>query len=305
MGIRENEIKSASWVGIIGNSILSVLKISAGLMTGSLAVIADGVDSSSDIITSVITLITARILTKPPDKKYPYGYGKADTIATKALSFIIFFAGGQLFISTIRKFLQGGNTEAPSILAIYVTLISILAKLALSFYQFKIGRKTGSAMLMANGKNMQNDVLISGSVLLGLIFVHVFKVPILDTIIAFLVSIWVLRIAYKIFMQTSLELMDGTKDCNIYNKIFEVIDQVEGAHHPHRVRARNIGHKVMIAIDLEVDGDLTLREAHDIAHKVENSLKQNIDNVFDVAIHLEPIGDQLEEKALGVSKSSL
>jgi cation diffusion facilitator family transporter len=305
MGIRENEIKNASWVGIIGNSFLSVLKITAGIMSGSLAVIADGVDSSSDIITSVITLITARILTKPPDKKYPYGYGKADTIATKALSFIIFFAGGQLFITTVRKFLQGGNTEVPSILAIYVTLISILGKLALSFYQFKIGRKTGSAMLIANGKNMQNDVLISGSVLLGLIFVYVFKVPILDTITAFLVSIWVLRIAYKIFMQTSLELMDGTKDCNIYNKIFEVIDMVEGAHHPHRVRARNIGHKIMIAIDLEVDGDLTLREAHDIAHKVENSLKQNIDNVFDVAIHLEPIGDQLEEKALGISKSSL
>jgi len=305
MGIRESEIKNASWVGIIGNSFLSVLKITAGFMSGSLAVIADGVDSSSDIITSVITLITARILTKPPDRKYPYGYGKADTIATKALSFIIFFAGGQLFITTIRKFLQGGNTEVPSLLAIYVTLVSIFGKLALSYYQFKFGRKTGSAMLMANGKNMQNDVLISGSVLLGLVFVYVFKIPILDTITAFLVSIWVLRVAYKIFMQTSLELMDGTKDGKIYSKIFEAIEMIEGAHHPHRVRARNIGHKVMIAIDLEVDGELTLREAHDIAHKVEKSLKQNIDNVFDVAIHIEPIGDQIEEKALGVSKSSL
>jgi cation diffusion facilitator family transporter len=305
MAEREQEIKNASWVGIIGNAFLSILKISAGLVSGSLAVIADGVDSSSDIITSIITLITARILTKPPDKKYPYGYDRADTIATKALSFIIFFAGAQLFITTIRKFLQGGNTEAPSPLAIYVTLVSIAGKLFLSFYQFKIGKKTGSAMLVANGKNMQNDVLISASVLMGLIGIYLFKVPIIDTVTALLVSIWVLRVAFKIFTQTSLELMDGTKDSTIYNKIFEIIESVDGAHHPHRVRARNIGHKVMIAIDLEVEGDLTLREAHEIAHNVENSLKENIENVFDVAIHIEPIGDQIEEKALGVNKSSL
>jgi len=305
MEIREQEIKKASWIGIIGNSFLSVLKITAGLISGSLAVVADGVDSAGDIITSVITLITARILTKPPDKKYPYGYDKADTIATKTLSFIMFFAGAQLLITSARKLLSGGNPELPSPLAIYITILSIAGKLFLSFQQFRIGKKTGSTMLVANGKNMQNDVLISVSVLAGLIGVYIFKIPLLDTIIAMLVSLWVLRVAYKIFLQTSLELMDGIKDCNIYNKIFETIESVEGAHHPHRVRARNIGHKVMIAIDLEVDGELSLHEAHKIAHKVENSLKQNIENVFDVAIHIEPIGDQIEEKAFGVSKSSL
>jgi cation diffusion facilitator family transporter len=305
MAEREREIKRASWVGIFGNAFLSVIKILAGFLSGSLAVVADGVDSSSDIITSVITLITARILTKPPNKKYPYGYDKADTIATKLLSFIIFFAGAQLLITTIRKLFAGGNTEVPSRLAIYVTVISILGKLILSIHQTRIGRKTGSAMLIANGKNMQNDILISLSVLLGLIFIYVFKMPILDTFFALLVSLWVLWIAFKIFRETSLELMDGTKDCTIYERIFDSIEAVEGAHHPHRVRARNIGHKVMIAIDLEVEGELTLREAHEIAHKVEESIKSRISNVFDVAIHLEPLGDKMEERALGITKSNL
>lgn len=305
MAEREQEMKRASWVGIIGNALLSIIKIVAGLISGSLAVVADGIDSASDIITSVITLLTARILIRPPNKKYPYGYDKADTIATKALSFIIFFAGAQLFITTVKKLIEGGNTEPPSLLAIYVTVFSIIGKLFLSFYHFKAGKKTGSTMLIANGKNMQNDVLISGSVLVGLVFVFVFRVPMLDTITAMLVSIWVLRVAVKIFMQTSVELMDGTQDCTIYNKIFEAIDTVEGAHHPHRVRARNIGHKIMIAIDLEVDGELTLHEAHEIAHKVEDSIKARIDNVFDVAIHIEPIGDKKEEKALGITKSNL
>jgi len=305
MAIREQEIKKASWVGIYGNAALSALKVTAGLISGSLAVVADGVDSSSDIITSIITLITVSLLMKPFDKKYPYGYDKADTIATKALSFIIFFAGAQLLIATVQKFIHGSVTVAPTPLAIYVTVISIAGKLVLSLHQFKAGKRTGSSMLIANGKNMQNDVVISVSVLLGLAGVYIFKVPLLDTITAFLVSLWVLRVAYKIYMQTSIELMDGTKDCTIYNKIFEVIDSVEGAHHPHRVRARSIGHKIMIAIDLEVDGELSLREAHEIAHKVESALKQNIENVFDVAIHVEPIGDQIEEKAFGISKTSL
>lgn len=304
MGQREQEIKRASWVGIIGNAFLSILKIVAGLVSGSLAVVADGVDSSADIITSIITLITARILTKPPNRKYPYGYDKADTIATKVLSFIIFFAGAQLLITTIKKLVTGGSTELPGKLAIYVTVISILGKLLLSFQQYRTGRRTNSAMLIANAKNMQSDILISASVLIGLISIYVFKMPLLDTIAALLVSLWVLRVALKIFRETSLELMDGTKDCTIYDKIFDAIEAVEGAHHPHRVRARNIGHKVMIAIDLEVKGELTLHEAHEIAHKVEDSIKSKIDNVFDVAIHIEPIGDNKREKILGVTKGS-
>jgi len=129
--------------------------------------------------------------------------------------------------------------------------------------------------------------------------------PVLDTIFALLVSVWVLWVAFKIFRETSLELMDGTKDCTIYERIFSAIDSVEGAHHPHRVRARNIGHKIMIAIDLEVNGDLTLHEAHEIAHKVEKAIKERIDNVFDVAIHIEPLGDEREERALGINKDNL
>jgi cation diffusion facilitator family transporter len=305
MADREIEIAKASWVGIFGNAFLSAIKIIAGFVSGSLAVVADGVDSSSDIITSVITLITARLLTRPPSKKYPYGYLKADTIATKLLSFIIFFAGAQLLIVTVRRLIQGSSHEMPGKLAIVVTAISILGKLLLSLHQFRKGKQTNSSMLIANGRNMQNDVLISSSVLLGLVFIYVFKLPILDTITALLVSLWVLRVALNIFWETSLELMDSTKDCAIYEKIFDAIDAVEGAHHPHRVRARNIGHKVMIAIDLEVDGALTLHEAHEIAHRVEDSIKSKIDNVFDVAIHLEPLGDKKEEKAVGIAKNSL
>ena len=91
LGTREKKIVFASKVSIGGNALLSILKIVVGLLAGSLAVIADGIDSGSDIITSLVTLYAAHIVARPPDKKYPYGYLKADTIATKLVAFIIFF----------------------------------------------------------------------------------------------------------------------------------------------------------------------------------------------------------------------
>jgi cation diffusion facilitator family transporter len=218
---------------------------------------------------------------------------------------VIFYAGLQLMITTIKRLVTGEISHMPGIVAIYVTMFSILGKIFLSYYQFRIGKKTGSAMLIANGKNMQNDVLISSSVLLGLIFIFVFKLPVLDRITALIVSFWILKVAVQIFMQTSVELMDGTKDCTVYDKLFKAVESVDGVHNPHRVRVRSIGDKLMITIDMEVAGNLSLYDAHEIAHKVEQAIKSSIENVFDVTIHVEPLGDNISEEELGISKDKL
>ncbi len=301
---REYEIRKASWVGIFGNAFLALIKIVIGLIAGSLAVVADGIDSMSDIITSVITLIAARILSKPPDIRFPYGYGKVDTIATKALSFIILFAGAQLAISTVQKLAHGAITGLPSKIAIVVTIVSIGGKFLLAWHQKYVGKKTNSDMLIANGRNMQNDVLISSSVLVGLILTFIFKLPIIDPIVAVLVSIWIIKVGIEIFMQSNVDLMDGTQDCTIYDKIFSAMEKVEGVHNPHRVRARKIGDKIMVSADIEVDGKISLQKAHQIAHDVEDSIKECIDNIFDVAIHVEPVGDKTSEKQIGLSRES-
>ncbi|MFO7656801.1 MAG: cation diffusion facilitator family transporter [Bacteroidales bacterium] len=302
---RERELKIASWAGIIGNAILAVSKMAVGLISGSLAVVADGIDSMSDILASVITLIAARVLSRPPDIRFPYGYGKADTIATKALSFIILFAGAQLAISTISKLAEGTVTEVPSKIAIGITVFSIAGKLILAWHQKSVGKKTGSGMLIANGRNMQNDILISSSVLIGLLLTYILRIPLIDPIIALLVSVWILKTGIQIFMQSNVDLMDGTQDCTIYNKIFSAIERVEGVHNPHRVRTRKIGDKIMVSADIEVDGNIPLSKAHEIAHEVEKSLKNQIDNIFDVAIHVEPIGDAISEKKIGLSRESI
>ncbi len=298
---RKHQIIRASWVAIIGNAILSVLKISIGIYAGSLAVVGDGIDSASDIIASIITLITAHVLSKPPNIKFPYGYEKADTIATKVLSFVIFFAGAQLAISTISGLFEEGTRELPSMLAVYITLFSIIGKLFLAYYQKRIGKKVESSMLLANARNMQNDVIISVTVLIGLLFTFILKLPVIDTITALAVSIWIMYTAYRIFMQTSVELMDGIEDPGIYNEVFKSISSIKGAYNPHRARIRKIGHRYMIGIDIEVEGSITVNEAHVIAKKVEDKIKETIKNVYDIVVHIEPYGNIESDEKFGVS----
>jgi cation diffusion facilitator family transporter len=302
---RKKEIINASWIAIFGNALLSLLKISLGLIAGSLAVVGDGIDSASDIVTSLITLLTAKIISKPPDIKHPYGYERADTIAAKALSFVIFFAGAQLGISTILKIVEGRETPLPSMLAIYITIASIVGKLLLSWHLHRIGRRTQSSMLIANAKNMQNDVIISVTVLMGLAFTFIFKLPVMDTITALAVSIWIIKTAFQIFMQTNLELMDGMKNPEIYKKVFDAINSVEGVHNPHRVRIRQTGNLYILDIDIEVDGDLTVKESHQIAHRVESKIKDEVNNIYDMVIHIEPVGDINKEEKFGITKKDL
>jgi len=302
---REKLIVRASWISIGGNALLSVLKIVIGLLAGSLAVVADGIDSAGDIIASVITLVTAHVVTRPPDLKFAYGYERADTIASKILAFIVFFAGAQLAISTIHRLTEGVSRELPSVIAIYVTVFSIVGKIFLAWYQQRVGKRTGSQMLQANGRNMLGDVVISGAVLAGLFFTFILKMPVFDTITALLVSIWIMYVAFKIFRESSIELMDAVEDASVYDRIFMAISKVEGASNPHRARVRKIGHKYMVAVDIEVDGDITVKHAHHLAHQVEEQIRAELEDVFDVMVHTEPVGDDATEEQFGVSQENL
>ena len=305
IGKREQKIIVASRVAIFGNAFLSLLKIVTGFLAGSMAVVADGIDSAGDVLSSLITLIAAHLITTPPDPKYPFGYKKADAIATKLLAFIIFFAGAQLAISSVKSLMHPVEKDIPKAIAIVVVLVSIIGKQLLAFYLNKTGKKVDSGMLIANAKNMQSDVVISGSVLLGLIFTFVLKMPVIDTILAFLVSIWIMYIAFKIFMESSRDLMDRIEDTDIYKTIINTVNGIDGASNPHRIRIRKIGNTFEISLDIEVDGKLTLNEAHKIAAKVEDRLKSNIKNVYDILVHVEPLGNKEPDEVYGVSEQVL
>lgn len=291
-----------SWISTIGNAVLSVSKIIVGLLAGSLAVLGDGIDSATDVIISVVMIFTARIMSRPPSKKYVFGYEKAESIATKILSLVIFYAGVQMLLSSVESIFSDEAKEIPSAIAIYVTVFSIAGKILLALYQYKQGKKINSSMLTANAVNMRNDVIISSGVLLGLIFTFIFKLPILDSITGLIISLFIIKSSISIFMDSNVELMDGVKDVNIYNKIFEAVEKVPGAGNPHRVRSRMIGNLYNITLDIEVDPQMTLMQAHEIADAVEKSIENSIDNVYDILVHVEPAGKCQTDEKFGIDK---
>ncbi len=302
---RTKSIVRASWAGIAGNGLLAAMKIVVGFVSASAAVIADGVDSALDVLTSTITLIAARITAKPPDLDHPYGHSRAETIATKSLSFVIFFAGAQLAISTAGALIRGETQPLPGRMAVWATLVSIAGKTALAIYKFRVGRRNESPMLIANAKNMRADIVISVAVLAGLVFTYVFHLPALDSVTAILVSLWIMGVAFRIFIETNMELMEGHAEADEYQRIFDVVAAVEGAEHPHRARIRTIGGLYIVDLDIEVDGRLSVREAHEIALETERRIRAELPNVYDVLVHVEPIGNIERSERYGVSQRAL
>jgi cation diffusion facilitator family transporter len=302
---REKIMLLTSWISVIGNALLSLLKVVAGIISGSLAVLSDGLDSASDVFTSLVILIVTPIISRPPNSKFVYGHEKAENIASTVLSFVIFFMGGQMFITSIGKIIHREITELPSTIAIWVTILSIVGKLLLALYQFRQGKRVNSSLLKANAINMRNDVIISAGVLLGLGFTFLLNLPILDPIIALLISIYIIYSSIGIFRDANLVLMDGMKDTTIYKEIISAVEKVPGASNPHRIRSSHTGNLYNIVLDIEVAGSLSLTEAHRIAQKVEDAIKESVDNIYDIVIHVEPEGVKHCEEKFGINKDNL
>jgi len=195
--------------------------------------------------------------------------------------------------------------QVPSNLAIWITVVSIIGKIILSLVLHRTAKNADSPMLMANAKNMRNDILISLSVLVSLFFTLMLQQPIIDRAIALVISAFIMITAFRIFMKSNIDLMDGIDDTNLYCQLFEAVKSVEGAQNPHRVRARKIGHHYMINLDIEVDPDLSVKKAHEIAKNVELSIKTNLINIYDVMVHVEPIGNKEEDEKYGITESEI
>lgn len=302
---RRRQIERASVAGIAGNGLLAAFAISAGVVGNSYAVIGAGLDSSIDIVTSLLTLFAARIAAKPPDRTHPYGHGRAETIATKALSFVIFFAGAELAYSTTLDMIHGRGEYLPGSIAFLPIFLALLGKPFLAYYKRRIGRLVESPMLLADARNMMNDVVVALAVLVGLFVTRVFAVRYLDSAMAIGVSLWIIKVAFTIFWETNAELMEGVDDPEVYRKIFDVIESVPGAHHPHRTRVRKLNRMLVVDLDVEVDARLTVEAGHNIGRSVEKAIKASIANIYDVIVHIEPLGNIEQEEKYGLSERKL
>ncbi len=299
-----NTIRAAAIIALAGNAVLAFLKIFTGILSNSGALVSDGIDSSADVLLSILTLAVVRVISKPADAEHPWGHGRAETVMTAFLSFVLFFMGGQLIINAVSAILSKEQAAVPSFPAIIVTLASIAGKILLAWCQYALSKRAGSAMIRANAKNMAGDVVISIGVLAGLIISTLTGSAVADTVIAGLIGLWIIKTAAGIFLEANLELMDGSKDTEPYHVILDAVNAVEGAGNPHRARMRRVAGFWDIDFDIDVDPARTVSEAHEIASLVEAEIKLRLENVFDIMIHVEPHGDEKDE-SFGLSEDMM
>ena len=289
-------IRMAGTIALIGNLILAVAKLVFGKLTCSMAVLGDGIDSSTDVLIAILTIVISKIISRPSDREHPWGHSRAETTATMVLTFIIFYAGLQLCVTSVQKLIHKEFATDISWIAIGASAMSIGGKIILSISQHMIGKKSGSEIVKANAANMKNDIILSSGVLAGLLLSHFLKKPILDPIIAIAVGLWVIKNAITLFFQMNMELMDGNKDSTLYRKLFDAVLSVPGAKNPHRARIRKMSSEYDIDLDIEVDPTLSVYDAHELSEQVEEAIRLSIPECYAVMIHIEPEGSQNHQR---------
>ena len=304
---RTHYISLAGSIALIGNLALAITKLVMGFLSSSMAVIGDGIDSSTDVLIAIVTLVIGKIITIPSDTEHPWGHARAETTATLALSFIIFFAGAQLVLQSAQKIIINDYTEQTSMIALYAAVISIIGKTILAFIQYRLGSIADSQIVKANAMNMKNDIIMSASVLIGLILSKIFKAPILDPIIALVVGLWVIKNAAELCIEMNTELMDGNVDKEIYKKLFEAVSNAKQVYNPHSARIRKMASSFDIDLDVEVEPSMTVYEAHEIIEKLEESIRKEIPDIYAVTIHMEPLNSSCHQpqEEFGLSPDNL
>ena len=305
---RTQLVRTASFIALGGNLALCVLKLAAGFITGSLAVLGDGLDTATDVAIAVMAVLVSFIINKPSDSRYPWGRQRAETIASMMLAFIIMLAGIQLFIAAINRLLQvyrGIVLPMPQRIALIVTGASIAGKLLLAFNQYLFGKKAQSLMILTNARNMVNDIVISSSVLIGFILSLVFHAPYFDPLIALLVSCWIMKSAVTLFIEINVELMDGNTNKQAYEQLFAAVATVPQVKNPHRARIRKMANLWDIDLDIEVEGTMSVNEAHSIAERTSLAIRNALGNVYDIVIHIEPYNSDRNGESYGLSLADL
>lgn len=283
----------ATWVGIIVNLLLTLIKAIGGILGGSRALIADALHSASDVVGSIVVLFAVKIANKPPDEEHPYGHGKAEGVASIIVALLLIVVGVEISISSIKVFF-GETPEAPGIIALIILVISILIKEVLFYYKLWLGKKHNSTVLITEAWHHRSDSLSSFAALLGIglaIIGEKFAIGFLvygDAIAGLIVSLIVIKVGYDLIKTSSnvmLEKVLGRDEVRVYE---ETVLSVEGVKRIDQLLARTHGSYVIVDIKVSVDPNITVKEGHDIATEVKQSLILKHEEVEDVLVHINP-----------------
>jgi cation diffusion facilitator family transporter len=276
--------------GMIVSGLLALTKIIVGLLANSTSVVADGVESASDVLASGIVLFGLFVAAKPPDEDHPYGHGRFETITGLGVGMILALTGTGICIRSVQT--MSDFHSLPSFFGIWPLLISIAAKACLSFFKFHFGRQIRSDALVADAWNDGVDVL-SGTVALVALSLTLYnpaRFVTADHYGGLGVGLIVIFLGLRVVHQTSMTLMDTMPDDETIKQIRAVALTVPGALGIEKCYARKTGLQYHVDLHLEVDPGMSVRDSHGVATEVRIKIKETLDWVADVLVHVEPFG---------------
>lgn len=276
----------AGAITIATNLVLTVVRALAALLSGSTAVLADAVNSGTDILATLVVLGGTRIAAIPPDPGHPYGHQKAEPVAAKLVGLIITITGVVTAAGAVRA-LRGGGAEVVGALAAWVTAGSILAKELLARYLVRVARQVDNQAIMADAANQRTDVLASTAALVGTLGAR-FGLPALDPAMGILVAGLILRMGLGLYWRSINELMDPSPAPETMVQLEHAVASPEGVLNVDQVKARLFGAKIYVDCKICVDADLTVAEGHQIAGRVKRSVFEAVPAVQDVLVHVNP-----------------
>ena len=283
-------------VGSVVNVVLLLFKFAAGIMGHSAAMVADAVHSLSDFVTDVIVLVFIHISGKPQDKSHDYGHGKYETLAMTLIGVALFIVALGILNSgamNIKLWLDGEQLEAPGTIALWAALLSVVLKEAVYRYSMMKARQLNSPAVEANAWHHRSDALssigtavgIGGAIFLGQ------RWTVLDPIASVIVGVFIVKVSVSLLRRGIGDLLEQSLPDAVEEEILQMVAALPGLSKPHDLRTRRIGNHYAIELHILMDGDITLREAHDKASEVEETLKSHYGQETHVAVHVEPKGD--------------
>jgi cation diffusion facilitator family transporter len=275
-------------LGILASAGLAVVKILTGLAGHSTAVVADGLESAGDVLCSGLVLLALKVASKPADEDHPYGHGRAEILSGLLLGLVLTAAGTLISYGSLHRI--GQPAEPVKRYVVWPLAASFAIKGGLAIFKFRQGRKMKSAVLTADAWNDAMDTLSAVVALaaVGLALADQSRFGDADRYGGFLVGLIVIATGVRVARDTALQLMDTMPDERLMAQIRAVAASVPGTCGVEKCYARKTGLRYHVDLHLEVDPDMTVRQSHKIAHDVQQRIRERLDWVADVLVHVEP-----------------
>ena len=276
---------SIARLSIISNTLLILIKLAVGLISGSVSIISEAIHSSMDLIAAIISFLSVRVSDNPPDSRHPYGHGKIENISGVIESLLIFLAAVWIIIEAVKKLL-GEKIELDSIaLGSIVMFISAIVNTFVSRRLYKVAHATGSVALEADALHLKTDIYTSLGVAIGLGLIIITGINWLDPVIAILVALFIIKQAYQMLMKAFTPLLDTAWSNNEIEELKKNLNSLNVSYHD--LRTRVAGNYRFVDIHIQIPEYVTVGNAHKYCDKIEKELTTVYENLT-VTIHVEP-----------------